>query len=495
MNSSLQFKFPIDLTVNQFITQLGNEIDTHLISQRHQQKTYYDSFDWRLYATDMICESVGSKLTLKTIKNNLIIASTKLAKVPRFSQFACEKVRHTLEPILEMRALLPICTVAYQSYRFNILNEDKKTVLRVFIEEYEQLNHRVLLQTIKGYDKAAEQMMGILTQLGFTTTNKPILLAALKQQGRKVNDYSSKLAISLSPEMPADMASKIIYKQLLATIKTNEQGTIADIDSEFLHDFRVAVRRTRSALSQLKEALPDDITAHYTEFFSWLGKITSETRDFDVYLLNFDRYKNSLPVEIREHLNPLHEFLYQKQRQAQQELAKILRSSEYLSALSEWEQYLQQPANAYLSLSIKRLADKRLRKNYQRVLREGEAITEQSLSDDLHELRKSCKKLRYLMEFFQSLYEKNKMKILLKALKELQEVLGDFQDCEVQVCHLKSFSAEMHDMNTPAETFLAINILIENLNNHKCEIRRHFAEKFAEFEQEETLNTFKSLFE
>lgn len=501
MNSSLKFKFPAHLTVEQFIAQLSTEMDCQRVSPQHYSKTYYDSFDWRLYAYGIIAESVQSKakafFVLKTVKNGLTIARTELHKVPRFSQqFKCGGIRNTIEPILEMRALLPICSVTYQSHALNIIDENKKTTVRLVVEEHEQINHYVLLQALKGYEKTAETVIEILTEkLGLIASTKPILLVALKQQGRKVGDYSSKLAIQLTPDMPADVACKIIYSQLLKTIRDNQQGTIADTDSEFLHDFRVAVRRTRSALSQLKNILPDDINARYTAFFSWLGKITGATRDLDVYLLNFAHYKNSLPIVIREHLNPLHEFLVKKQQQAQQELAEKLRSIDYLTTLAAWEQTLKEPMpTVNAKLTIKQLADKRLRKSFKRVLREGDAITDQSPAEDLHELRKSCKKLRYLMEFFQSLYAKNKIKNLIKSLKELQEVLGDFQDCEIQEHNLTLFSEEMQSMNTPAETVSAIECLIENLEIHRGDIRSHFALKFAEFKQEETLATFKLLF-
>jgi CHAD domain-containing protein len=500
MNKSLQFKFPPNLTVAQFISELNNEVNSRLVSKQSRLKTYYDSFDWRLYSEGMVCEFVKSTLTLKTIKNDTVIASVEVNKVPRFSQqFEQEQLRQQLEPILEMRALLPVCTVAYKCHQLNIVNDHKKTVLRLFIEEHEQIKHRLLLQTIKGYDHEAETVIHLLSQLGLIASTEPVLLAALKQQGRKANNYSSKLAIQLTADMRADVACKIIYSCLLKTIKANEQGTIADTDSEFLHDFRVAVRRTRSALSQLKNVLPDDISSRYAEFFSWLGTITSPTRDLDVYLLTFDQYKSSLPIEMREHLNPLHEFLLQKQHQVQQELAKNLHSAKYLTTLSAWEQVLNQPIEehpvaANAELTIKKLADKRLWKSFKRVLQEGEAITDESPAEDLHELRKSCKKLRYLMEFFQSLYMVDKIKILISSLKGLQEVLGDFQDCTIQEHNLTLFSEEMQTMNTSVETVLAIDTLIENLDIHRGEIRSHFAEKFAEFTQEETLATFKLLF-
>jgi CHAD domain-containing protein len=496
MTISLQFKFPAHLTVQQFINQLDNDIDNQLVSSQHYLKTYYDSFDWRLYANNRVCEFVDSTLLLKSFESDLLITHIKLNQVPRFfQQLEQSELRNQLEAILEMRALLPVCTVAYQAYHINIINADKKTILRLIIEEYEQINHRLLLQPIKGYDKETEWVINILiSQFGLIANTQPLLITALEQQDKKVDDYSSKPVIRLSPETSADIAVKIIYTQLLKTIKDNEYGTIDDIDSEFLHDFRVSVRRTRAALSQLKKALPDDITAYFSNFFSWLGGITSETRDLDVYLLNFDQYKNALPITMREHLKPFQIFLLKKQQQAQQLLANELRSHYYLSTLSAWRQYLEQPVLIPTELTIKELADKRVWKNFQRVLKEGRAINEQSPAEDLHELRKSCKKLRYLIEFFQSLYPKNKIRQLLTALKYLQEVLGDFQDCAVQEAHLKQFSAEMQTMNTPVDTLLALDSLITNLDSHKVEIRSHFALKFDEFTQNETLDTFKLLF-
>jgi hypothetical protein len=76
-------------------------------------KTYYDSFDWRLYTNSVTCEvnrsKVASTLLLRNLNNDLIIASTEIEKVPAFSQeFQLEEIRSALEPLLEMRALMPV---------------------------------------------------------------------------------------------------------------------------------------------------------------------------------------------------------------------------------------------------------------------------------------------------------------------------------------------------------------------------------------------------
>ncbi len=502
---SLQFELPLNLTVEKFIAELSHEVDTQPVSRQSSCKTYYDSFDWRMYSNGITCEfnqakRVGS-LTLRSIKTGLLIAESKLKKVPSFSNaFEPGILRDTLEPLLEMRALLPVCSLDYQIHHLNIINKDQKIILRLIIEEYAQFNNRVLLQPVKGYDKALEHMTELLTEtLGLTAVDEPVLERVLQVHGRKPKDYSSKLNINLDPEMRADIAGKYIYTHLLKAIKVNEQGTIADTDSEFLHDFRVAVRRTRAGLSQIKGILPDHINAYYVDFFSWLSQITGLTRDLDVYLLNFERYKSSLPDSIREDLNPLYDFLQVKQHKAQKELAKKLQSEKYLSTLSEWEYYLKEPSfkqalEQNAKLTIKELADLRIWKIFTRVLQEGDAITGASPAEALHDLRKSCKKLRYLMEFFQSLYPEQQIKYLIKHLKELQEVLGDFQDYAVQEHTLKQFSEEMMALNTPANTFLAMGVLIQDLDAHRCRARKDFSSRFEDFKQEENRSAFKRLF-
>ena len=60
----------------------------------------------------------------------------------------------------------------------------------------------------------------------------------------------------LDPDEPADEAAAIVFDRLLEMIDDNLPGTLDDVDSEFLHDLRVAVRRTRSLQRQFKAHLP-----------------------------------------------------------------------------------------------------------------------------------------------------------------------------------------------------------------------------------------------
>ena len=504
--SPLHFELPENLSVAKFLKNLNKKLDFEIASQQYTIQTFYDSFDWRLYNANLVCELNQSKsashISLIDRNTGECLALEKQQDAPRFSgQFREGRLKTRLTELLEMRALLPLAQLPHQVYRLNVLNHDKKTILRIRLYEYELLANLVSLQPLRGYDKAAKRVSTIFEKSLELKPTSPssVLNNALKLQGRKAKDYSSKLSIKLDPEMRADKATIIIYQQLLRTMKVNESSTIADIDTEFLHDFRVAIRRTRAGLSQIKNTLSPSVNAKYANFFAWLGQITGPTRDLDVYLLSYKQYQAALPESLQEDLAPLYDFLKQKQVIAQKELADKLSDSKYQKQLVAWEQFLNEPlpkkaATSNANLTIKELADQRIWKVYKRLLDEGNAIQETSPAEALHDLRKTCKKLRYLMEFFQSLYPADEFKAVLRALKGFQSVLGDFQDYETQEVNLKQFSDEMMNTGVEANTFLAMGVLVQYLDTMRCAARNDFAKQFELFKQAKNKHTFKSLF-
>ena len=54
--------------------------------------------------------------------------------------------------------------------------------------------------------------------------------------------------------MRTDRAAVAVLRDLAGMVEANMPGTLADLDTEFLHDLRVAVRRSRSVLRELKGA-------------------------------------------------------------------------------------------------------------------------------------------------------------------------------------------------------------------------------------------------
>lgn len=494
------------LRVKQLVTILSEKTNLKPVSAHYCLKTYYDSFDWRLYRNDLIFELNRCKnysiLNLINRKKQAILVNIPIDDVPRFAnQFDDSKLRQILEPILDNRALVTCCTLECETHRFSIVDENEAVILHLVIEEFDFLNNRLTLLPVQGHEKFAKQLSASITaapELDLYRVERSVLFDGLKLQGRRPKDYSSNLRINLTSTMRVDVACKYICHCLLKVIKANEQGLIADTDSEFLHDYRVAVRKMRVMLNQVDGILPNHIINRYKKFFAWLGQISSETRELDVYILNFEKYKQTLSFEFQHSINPLQTLILAKKTRAHKLLAKKLQLRKYLKEIAEFEDYLTSMSifspHIDMELTTKELANQLIYKAYKQVIKQGKAIDNNSPSEALHKLRKTCKKLRYLMELFQDLYKEQRIAKLIKQLKKLQTVLGDYQDYAVHQKQLEQFSEEMRITDTTNRTFLAIGGLIQNFEIRKDKARSHFAAQFEEFANSHNQANFHALF-
>ena len=283
-------------------------------------------------------------------------------------------------------------------------------------------------------------------------------------------------------------------------MRHNEPGLRENIDTEFVHDYRVAVRRTRSILGQLKRIFPPEPLAHFRAEFKWLGAITSPVRDLDVYLLRMDEYRAHLPESARDDLTPLGVFLEKKQREAHAAMVAAMDSPRYQTLMQEWRAFLEaplpeEPPTPDAGRPLREVVSERIWKTYRRTLREGRAIGPETPAEALHEMRITCKKLRYLLEIFRSLYPETVMRRLISALKNLQNVLGDHQDFAVQQEALQDFARQMAAEGVaPVETLTAMGRLEAYLAERQLQARAAFAESFARFASKKNRKRFEMLF-
>lgn len=181
------------------------------------------------------------------------------------------------------------------------------------------------------------------------------------------------------------------------------------------------------------------------------------------------------------------------------ELRRKLCSRRYRTLLAGWKKFLEQsvprrPRAARALTPIGELAGRRIWKAYRRTLKEGRAIRPDSPAENLHELRKTCKKLRYLLEFFRSLYPPEKLRPLIKQLKGFQDYLGEFQDIHAQIDTLHRFSLEMRKMDSvPTDTLLAMGALLGQLDRRQSALRESFSERFEQFSRNQA--RFRELFD
>jgi CHAD domain-containing protein len=115
------------------------------------------------------------------------------------------------------------------------------------------------------------------------------------------------------------------------------------------------------------------------------------------------------------------------------------------------------------------------------MVRDGRAIGADSPDEALHDLRKRGKELRYLLEFFGGLYPAAVVKPMVAALKDLQDVLGRFQDRTVQVETLRDKGEELATLPGGPGALIALGSLIDALEADQRAARAAFEDRFAAF--------------
>jgi CHAD domain-containing protein len=475
-----------------------------------------DSFDWRLHESGLhlvVEERKGSvRWTLSGDGVERVVADSPQNLPARFDDLPDGPLRESIARPLAPRALLARAFVESFTTPHRLLDGEGKLVARLAehagtafrtddANTRRPLPRTLTLVPLKGYELETDRLRETLVAaFGAMPTDDCLCDAACRALDLAPGAYTPKIRVNLMPAMAAQEALRRIHLQILDTLEMNVDGAVADLDLEFLHDLRVSVRRSRAALSQIKGIFPPAAVARFREGLGWLGRITGPKRDLDVFVLGMPEYVEDVPEELRPDLEAFRTFLVGEHAREREVLAQQLTSDEFQSLLHDWRGFLQAPAADAADtpsawLPVGEVANARIWRAFRRVLKEGRAVDDASPPTQLHELRKDCKKLRYLLEFFGSLYPADQLDALIRALKVLLDTLGAYQDLAVQAHHLEAFAEQMAAAGkAPARTLLALGALVGRLLDQRAAERAEFAARFAAFDTDANRSLYRTLF-
>ncbi|MBC7594803.1 MAG: CHAD domain-containing protein [Kineosporiaceae bacterium] len=448
-----------------------------------------DTFDRRLLEAGLTLEhqtvASGQRLVLGRLKepSPLAVSVTKLQWPALADRLPNGPLREAIAGVSGIRALMVISDERRSMRVLDLNNEEGKTVARVEFDEPApaaiaagDTPAQLTIRSLRGYDQEARRATQLLTGLG--------LQAVETDEGREPG--------SIQPIIGMDRGapgSELITKALnayLVAMRENLPGLLDNVDTEFLHDFRVAVRRTRAALKLGRPCLPGEMRTRWEPAFKWLGDLTTPVRDLDVYELDLPAMAGWLVAAKPTDLEPFEAHLRSRRVAKRRTLVRGLRSDKFTRLVGEWDEELAQMGSLPQDVgpehpSAGQTADRGISRAYRRVLGGGGAISNDSPAEDLHTLRKNCKELRYALEVCAPVIAKSPRKRVVADLKGLQDVLGRFQDSEVQRQALHGFAEEMMADGTPAAAVLAMGELIGHLEAEQGRARREFDGAFAHF--------------
>jgi CHAD domain-containing protein len=488
-----------------------------------RRRAWLDTFDWRLYEAGLVLEHEqtrsGGRLILTgsdgaTLAEQPVTArqSTRVLDLPD------GPVADRIGSLISPRALLPVARGVSTRSVFRLLNTDGKTVARVLVDRTTtagtELSPRLQIAEVRGYTAQARRAAGLLAVVA-SPAAEPVFITAATANGRAPGGYTGKVDAAITAAMPARTAVATLLSSLLDTLEQNVDGVLRDIDTEFLHDLRVAVRRTRSALKLLGDVLPDDLTEHYKTEFKWLGDLTTPVRDLDVHLLGFGGLAAGLLAAAPEDLEPFREFLVRRRAREFRRLTAGLRSERFRALTHDWRKALAEftepgtsrgragspadssartqgrsqaktSARSQAKASAGSLASERTLRAVRKLVRQGAAITAHSPAESLHDLRKRGKELRYLLEFFAPFYDRATYRMVLSDMKKLQDCLGEFQDSQVQREELTTLARQLLEAAGPGHAALAATLLAMGEINARLAVnqqraRADFGRQFIRF--------------
>jgi len=271
--------------------------------------------------------------------------------------------------------------------------------------------------------------------------------------------------VALERGTPASAALRRIMGACLAQMQANEAGARIGRQPEYLHQFRVGMRRLRSCLSLVAGAGGRDAVAPLAEDLRWLGTAMNPARDWDVFMTQTlpplagmfgasdgvdalrrtgARLRTTHHRAVREALGSLR---YQRMLLrfgrvlAHEEIASLRGESPAPAAVTAPDKPAPMnddgadaapvaPVVHPFDQPIERFAAGILQRRHRKVRKRGAGVPD-APSEARHEVRIAAKKLRYAAEFFAPLYAKKRTAKYVRALTGIQDILGALNDAAV----------------------------------------------------------------
>ena len=268
----------------------------------------------------------------------------------------------------------------------------------------------------------------------------------------------------------------------LAQLQLYEPFAWESVHPEGVHQMRVATRRVSAGLRAFANVLPPRPAEKLTKDIRWLTRNLGVVRDLDVHLEHLHGYQRLLTTDERPALMRYQRHLEKRRRRAHRSLVAALASDEYTSLTADFAVLLDEAEHfegPNQFMSIQQAAERQVRPVLDRVLRRGNAIRKTSPPEKLHRLRIDVKRLRYQLEYLLQPYGKPVVRAA-KALKKLQNTLGNHQDAYVAMEQLTGFCDHTSLNRVERKAFKQLVALEqENAATH----RERFAKDWRRFQR------------
>jgi CHAD domain-containing protein len=461
--------------------------------------TFYDTFEWGLWFGERLLLHSRGQLQLCERDHDWIGGLRQALpmgarRVPRFArEFPEGSLRDELDRLAGIRSLARVARLSIQVRAVELLNAIEKVVFRFDITDFfadgesrDAFYRLCHFRPLRGYEAEAAKAIEILRTLGAGQIDEGPLAIFFREQGSFPRRYTLRPTFDLAPDLPVRETGRRIIHRLLALARENEMGIREDIDTEFLHDYRICMRKIRSILSLIKGIYPEEKMTELKASFADYCDVTNHLRDLDVYLLSREHYTEMLPRTLQAPLEAIFRDFARERRRALRKVVRHLGSPEYRASVEAMEHFFSaSPDLPETDVSQKPagpLIARRIYKRYRQIVKIERSLGADTPDEVMHKVRIHCKKLRYLIEFFSELLPAGETEHIEKQLRRLQTCLGLFNDQSVQQrALLEYWERKRNETGNHNELALSIGGLVALLNHGQQRERNRFHDTLDDF--------------
>lgn len=222
----------------------------------------------------------------------------------------------------------------------------------------------------------------------------------------------------------ADLTSAL--QRVKDTLASGRQGLLAGTPDDYAHQERLSIRRARAAIRAGSPHLGITVTRPLVDALRWLGRLLGAVRDLDVAA---EHMAANCPRDIWEVVSPA---LAQERAEA----LALVRSGVGSGRMERLTEKLDEAIALSLSLPPRDLQRAAARRARQLLIRLQFVANEPENSlghEQLHELRKLLRNLRYTLELLPEADTGDWFPPIHRELHHLQDWFGQIQDLSVQV--------------------------------------------------------------
>lgn len=228
----------------------------------------------------------------------------------------------------------------------------------------------------------------------------------------------------------AEEGARYVALALLAEADEAARRLAAGADAEALHDFRVALRRTRSTVRAYRPWLEESVGRKMEKRLRKLARATNEARDAEVALQWLAEQQHALGNRQRLAIDYLSERLEARRAAWVHEqpdvLARYARTSRKLA--ERLQTYRATIATSSRPISYGSALASGVAEHLAVMREHVAAVAGSGDEKNVHRARIEGKKLRYLLEPLRGNRYADAQQVV-KSLKQVQDVLGELHDC------------------------------------------------------------------